>query len=368
MLKNNYKQAVDIITSKTPLLDSLLAAMKVGKEPTEDVHRVAYVELLQELRSARDVADGKTSNFLNAIPEDYNINGGATTYTTELSSTRRLETQRKAAREKVERVTQEVVAMEAKLNITSRWDSSMPEYLNALQYMAERRYRKALDNLERLVVQRLFELHRLNVSGIGYRARSLLAKAMRTRSKAIRNAVERYNAAAKELSPPKEVLDWKRIAEFNFVEEFSVLREARQDIRKERWSDGEVRETMKLHQRIKRAHEERDRLNIEVKEDLIASGEWHLYGAILDFCTRRERVNCSLVKTLREITAIDGYTGKKDLLGVRIGSKGKGRGQDASVNGEGGSGNDSDGDHEGDEEEEAQMGGIVDFISELSTS
>jgi hypothetical protein len=72
MLRNNYKQAVDIITTKTPILESLLAAMKVtrsdldrwqgeqasyfaqvGKEPTEDIHRVAYVELLQELRNAR---------------------------------------------------------------------------------------------------------------------------------------------------------------------------------------------------------------------------------------------------------------------------------------------------------------------------
>ena len=60
--------------------------------------------------------------------------------------------------------------------------------------------------------------------------------------------MEHYNAAAKELSPPKETLDWKRIAEFNFVEEFSVLRDARQDVQKERWSDGEVRKMMKLHQ------------------------------------------------------------------------------------------------------------------------
>ena len=40
----------------------------------------------------------------------------------------------------------------------------MPEYINALRYMGRRDYEKALDNLQRLVVQRLFELHKMNQS------------------------------------------------------------------------------------------------------------------------------------------------------------------------------------------------------------
>ena len=106
----------------------------------------------------------------------------------------------------------------------------------------------------------------------------------------------------------------------------------------------------------------------QIKQDLIASLEWHLYGAVLDFCTWRERVNHNLMKTLSEIAALDGYTGKKNLLGVRIGSKGKGHGGDMIVNSKGNNGNDSDDDPEGDEEEEAQIGRIMDFLSDLAVS
>lgn len=71
MIRNNYQQAIDIIKEGTPVLKSLLTSISatpedldtwqaeqatyfgaLGKEPEEDVHRVAYVELLQELRAA----------------------------------------------------------------------------------------------------------------------------------------------------------------------------------------------------------------------------------------------------------------------------------------------------------------------------
>lgn len=71
MLRNNYKQALSIIQEKTPLLEAMLSDMgareedldlwqveqqtyfaTIGKEPEADIHRVAYVELLIELRDA----------------------------------------------------------------------------------------------------------------------------------------------------------------------------------------------------------------------------------------------------------------------------------------------------------------------------
>jgi hypothetical protein len=54
--------------------------------------------------------------------------------------------------------------MEVKMSITTRWHPSTREYINALSYMGRRTYEKALDNLQRLVVQRLFELHKMNQS------------------------------------------------------------------------------------------------------------------------------------------------------------------------------------------------------------
>lgn len=71
MLKNNYQQALNIINNGEEVLDKLLTDIgatradlnlwqtsqaayfaTLGKEPEEDVHRVAYVELLQEFQAA----------------------------------------------------------------------------------------------------------------------------------------------------------------------------------------------------------------------------------------------------------------------------------------------------------------------------
>lgn len=114
-----------------------------------------------------NIADGKSKGFINAIPEDYDPKQGGRTYRSELSQTRKLQTQATAAREKVDRLTREIIEMELKMNISTRWDPTMEEYRDTLKYMAERAYHKALDHLQRLVVQRLFELHRLNVAGVG---------------------------------------------------------------------------------------------------------------------------------------------------------------------------------------------------------
>ena len=43
----------------------------------------------------------------------------------------------------------------------------MPAYQEAVKYIHERKYRRALEKLHRLIVQRLFELQKLNVSHTG---------------------------------------------------------------------------------------------------------------------------------------------------------------------------------------------------------
>lgn len=294
--------------------------------------------------------------------------------------------------------------MELKLGITTRWDPTMAEYLDTVQYMNKRKYHKALDDLQKLVVQRLFELHRLGLSGIGgqhphilltqfahlptgYRARTLLAKALRTRSKAIQNVVTRYNDAARHLEPPAPELDWTQIAKYNFVEEFTLLRSARRGVQPGRWSDGEVREAMKLHQRIKRAQEEIERLNIEMKRlytaihdehllfarvqrELELSNQHHLLGALKDFALQRRRINQTIVRYLREVRDLDGYTGAKNLLGLRRGTT-RESGEPASGEGEVGADVDdvAESDSECEEEEEiVQRGGVLDFISEVAVT
>jgi len=62
---------------------------------------------------------------------------------------------------------EEVLRYEEMHNIEIRWAPTMQEYEDGLVLVRERKYRRALDDLERLVVQRLFEMTKLGMSGVG---------------------------------------------------------------------------------------------------------------------------------------------------------------------------------------------------------
>lgn len=57
--------------------------------------------------------------------------------------------------------------LEGFLGIQTRWTPDSPEYIEASKWAKERKYRLALDRLERLVIQRLFELQKANLVSTG---------------------------------------------------------------------------------------------------------------------------------------------------------------------------------------------------------
>jgi len=120
----------------------------------------------------RSRAETSSTKFLLALPSDYHFHlpsdtTPSTTYSTELSKTRRLESERRHARERQDQLLRQVLELEVQMGIAKRWTPDSPEYTEMARYIHERRYHQALNHLQRLVVQRLFELHRLNLSGIG---------------------------------------------------------------------------------------------------------------------------------------------------------------------------------------------------------
>ena len=137
--------------------------------------------------------------------------------------------------------------------------------------------------------------------------RTRIAKALQSRCKAIRNAVKAYNSAAERLDPPRPPISWETVSHINFLEEFNLLHDTRQDIRDKQWSQPAVRELMRLSQRVKRAHEEVERCHIAIcrlytsiqdENDFFAgtlsrlqAGEQVLYGMVHNFAARRQRVN-----------------------------------------------------------------------------
>jgi hypothetical protein len=80
-----------------------------------------------------------------------------------------LSRRRTAALEKLDQRINHVMDLEAKLDIAEgeRWNPEHPHRLATVMWMSQRDYHAALDDLERLVVQRLFELTKLNMSGTG---------------------------------------------------------------------------------------------------------------------------------------------------------------------------------------------------------
>lgn len=60
-----------------------------------------------------------------------------------------------------------VADMETKLGVTVRWDPGHPEYKTTSAYMKQRSFHRALDKLQQLVVQRLFELSKANAIAMG---------------------------------------------------------------------------------------------------------------------------------------------------------------------------------------------------------
>jgi len=132
--------------------------------------------------------------------------------------------------------------VETQLGLEQHWEIGCPEYMEFKEEATLGKYRTALNELERLVVMRLFELAKLSMSGtgklpiylviqylylaLGYKLRQQIGKALQRRSDAIRNAINRYNAQAASLNPPRPKISWKDIVEYSFLGEFDLLRDS----------------------------------------------------------------------------------------------------------------------------------------------
>jgi len=173
--------------------------------------------------------------------------------------------------------------------------------------------------------------------------RTHIAKALQSRCKAIRNAVKVYNTAAAQLDPPRPSISWEHVSHINFLEEFNLLHNTRQDIRDRRWSEPAVRELMKSFQRVKRAHEEIECCHIAIRRlytaildendgfDRVLS-QPHLatspvYGAVQDFVRRRYRVNNLLLIRLNRLVHSPDFSGTCSR-GTRLGNSTSRRGDD----------------------------------------
>ena len=95
--------------------------------------------------------------------------------------------------------------------------------------------------------------------------RKHIAKALKSRSQAVRNALDRYNRAAASLKPPQPRLSWDEVVEYTFVSQFDLLRRAcREDISTKPWATPAGHLALDAFFKAERAREEVQRLNIEI--------------------------------------------------------------------------------------------------------
>ena len=108
-------------------------------------------------------------HFINLTPDTFRSAAPSMSqpYAHDLSTTRKLETDRRLALKLRESCLRQIVEMEVSMGIEKRWDPLSPEYMETLGYLSTRKYQRALEELQRLVIQRLFELHRMNMSATG---------------------------------------------------------------------------------------------------------------------------------------------------------------------------------------------------------
>ena len=67
----------------------------------------------------------------------------------------------------MERLEDEVARLEAKLEVDRTWQPGDLLYDKTLEYIKTRKYQVALGKLQKLVILRLFELHKLNLAQTG---------------------------------------------------------------------------------------------------------------------------------------------------------------------------------------------------------
>ncbi|KIK13838.1 hypothetical protein PISMIDRAFT_17711 [Pisolithus microcarpus 441] len=277
-LLNNYKQALDLLSNGRVTLERLMCELRVSdptifrqwldeehvylksllREPVEETLQMEYWQRLVNLAASRQ--DLKTILSTWTVITAQNV----APIWSDSSATRKRETTHRHTQENYEKDLKAVQELEGCLGITRCWVPEDEEWQAAACLVANQKYQRALDNVKRLVVSWIFELSKMNQSGIGYKLRKHIGKALQTRLAAIRAALTQYNTTAKALGC--RTLEFDKVVEYTFLSDFDLLRDMRQDISTWPWASPAARLTINTHFKLCWAEEEVICLNVEIHQ------------------------------------------------------------------------------------------------------
>ncbi|KAL0567633.1 hypothetical protein V5O48_014366 [Marasmius crinis-equi] len=323
---NQYREALRRLAGLIPLFNKHCQQLQLTPEACEQLlndkrehfvrdiveepglaMRLDYAKLLTKLQ-AQEVVASEFWAIYDKITKD--CRGYSST------DINRACARKNSARKRAAAIEKEVSDFEIDNAIPSRWKLDGPEYRAAVKNMNGRVYRRALERLERLVVQRLLELTKLNMSNTGYKQRVKISQALTSRAEAIKKAIGKYNKAADLLTPAHEHIDWAKIVQMVSLADFDLLKHPDLNLGELTWAQERYREVMHEHFQILRAQEEITRLNAErsASECGDATLAWELQWRRSNLL----RIHTDVAERLVQTSRLKGFTG--DLCpGRRIG-------------------------------------------------
>ncbi|KAI6149057.1 hypothetical protein EDD17DRAFT_1766528 [Pisolithus thermaeus] len=347
-LYNNYKQALYIIQTHLAELERFKRSKDITDDDFESWHReeleylkrcagesdttsiaTQYVELLEKLNFAEATYGSVTQvPYLTYTPAEFTSTAGLNESARQ--GTNAINAEYASALRKYQLQLNVVANFERQHNITDCWTPLHREYINAREYTKHRAFIRAVEELEGLVVQRMFELSKANLAKTGYKMRKHISKAISRRSAAIRAALERYNKLAPRQRPPRPKLDYAEVIGYSLLGEFSLLKHSHYEILEKPWALPDNREMMMKYYKLQRSQEEITRLNVEIRrlqawldfdgermkvaaQGFRDSGSSELAFEMESMYAERVRVNDFHRAQLQKIYEMPGYTGCRPI-------------------------------------------------------
>ncbi|KAJ7813916.1 hypothetical protein B0H13DRAFT_2382094 [Mycena leptocephala] len=271
-LCTNYRQALTILKTEPALQDW----MRQEHVESYDVFHQWLLEEKEYLVGLKHAAKTNVETLeMEYVQKLVNLSASEVKYTVVQEQARRAraddaaytpgvstaELARRHAKEKVEKDLESVQTLEALLDVAERWTVESPKWVLTVVEIKKRKYQLALDALELLIVERIFELTKMNQSQTDAEAHR------QGPSSQVEGSEERhrhYNTAAGLLDPPMPHLSWEQVVEYAFLADFDILRDTRAEVQSRSWTRPAYRLAMDRYFRILRAREEIKRLNVEI--------------------------------------------------------------------------------------------------------
>ncbi|KAG9089281.1 hypothetical protein FS749_001456 [Ceratobasidium sp. UAMH 11750] len=298
-----------------------LATLKV--EDPNDTMAVEYISLRERLDTLQAEYDERRNIFVSHNSPNGDLRKAA--------ATNRIEARVRGTMKQLLTLQQAVADFEEKHAISTPWTREMQEWKDAEEIRRNRDVQQCIDDLERLSVQRIFELSRAGLRGIGYKLRGHIMRAVNNRSAALKSALERYNKAVAKVG--LQPMSWETLTSISVLADFDLLRGSRTGVLEQEWALPSNRRAADEYQHVKRAKEEIVRLNVEVRRihTAIVDEQRRLLELAKDVSSPelqwavnqkvewRLKVNERIMRELNMLMYSNVYTGSRDT-GVRVGA------------------------------------------------